>query len=139
MCILLLIFSSGFPSSFLSSSSSSAPRTHPSYFRIFVLCPHSQTLTLNSSFLILVPCLPKLLKGLVKHSSLGTIPDLVSAPHMAKELGIDSSISTEAPANSSTTPYWNLLSAKVRVRVRINVKVFDRLNCGLLLFLLLID
>ncbi len=54
----------------------------------------------------------QLLKGLIKHSGLGLVPDLISAPLMAKENNIESIISTNFPDNIGS-PYWNLLSVDV--------------------------
>jgi len=54
----------------------------------------------------------QVLKGLVKHSGLGLQPDMISAPAMAKEAGIVSSISEEAPELRGSQ-YWNLLSVEV--------------------------
>eukprot|EP00600_Ochromonadales_sp_CCMP1393_P001691 CAMPEP_0174983164 /NCGR_PEP_ID=MMETSP0004_2-20121128/16966_1 /TAXON_ID=420556 /ORGANISM="Ochromonas sp., Strain CCMP1393" /LENGTH=532 /DNA_ID=CAMNT_0016235335 /DNA_START=245 /DNA_END=1843 /DNA_ORIENTATION=- len=49
------------------------------------------------------------LKGLVKHMGLGLVPDLISAPIMAKgDAKVDSVILEEPPALS--TPYWNMMS-----------------------------
>jgi D-3-phosphoglycerate dehydrogenase / 2-oxoglutarate reductase len=54
----------------------------------------------------------KVLKGLVKHMGLGLVPDLVSAPAMAREANVKSIVSSEPPV-SLGTPYWNLLSVDV--------------------------
>ena len=43
---------------------------------------------------------------------LGMVPDLVSAPLMAKEVGVVSSISDEYPERVGG-PYWNLVSVEV--------------------------
>lgn len=59
----------------------------------------------------------KVLKGLVKHMgrAQGLVPDLVSAPAMAKELGIDSSISDDLPLGAGRdSPYWNLVTVEVK-------------------------
>lgn len=56
--------------------------------------------------------LAKVLKGIVKHMGLGMVPDLISAPLMAKEVGIVSTISEEAPNNHGGT-YWNKVSVEV--------------------------
>lgn len=53
------------------------------------------------------------LLGLVKHMGLGLVPDIISAPMMAKEANIESIISTEAPDLVTNSPYWNLLSVEV--------------------------
>jgi len=58
----------------------------------------------------------KVLMGMVKHLGLGLVPDLISAPIMARDLAkIQSTISTEPPTalRTSGSPYWNLLSAEV--------------------------
>lgn len=52
------------------------------------------------------------LKGVIKHSGIGMVPDLISAPIIAKEVGIVSTISDEAPETTGS-PYWNLLSVEV--------------------------
>jgi D-3-phosphoglycerate dehydrogenase len=52
----------------------------------------------------------EVLKGLVKYSGLGMVPDLISAPAMAKELGVQAVISAQAPQHPG--PYWNLLSVE---------------------------
>lgn len=49
------------------------------------------------------------LKGLVKHMGLGLVPDLISAPLMAKEAGVESTISSQFPETVGS-PYWNLIS-----------------------------
>jgi len=56
----------------------------------------------------------KVLKGILKHSSKlgGMVPDLISAPFMAKEANITSIVSTEFPENVGS-PYWNLVSVDV--------------------------
>lgn len=57
----------------------------------------------------------KVLKGLVLHRGLDLVPDLVSSPAMAKEVGIISSISSAAPSIvGRDTPYWNAVSVDVR-------------------------
>jgi len=54
----------------------------------------------------------KVLQGLVKHMGLGLVPDLISAPIMAKEAKIESVISEEFPEKVGSQ-YWNLLSVEV--------------------------
>jgi hypothetical protein len=56
----------------------------------------------------------KVLKGLIKHSGLGLVPDLISAPLMAKENKIESQISLDDPEHvgSKSSPYWNLMSVE---------------------------
>jgi D-3-phosphoglycerate dehydrogenase len=51
------------------------------------------------------------LKGIVKHMGLGLVPDIVSAPQMAKDVHIQSTISDELPEHLGT--YWNLISVDV--------------------------
>jgi len=53
-----------------------------------------------------------LLKGLLKHSNLGLVPDLISSPLMAKEANITSVVSNVFPDNIGS-PYWNLVSVEV--------------------------
>lgn len=55
----------------------------------------------------------KVLQGLVKYLGLGALPDLISAPAMAKEANITSEISNEVP-DALGSPYWNLLSVDVQ-------------------------
>lgn len=52
------------------------------------------------------------LKGLVKHIGLGLVPDLISAPAMAREANIRTTISSESP-ESFGSPYWNLINVEV--------------------------
>ncbi len=52
------------------------------------------------------------LKGIVKFSDAGVTPDLISAPHIARECNIASKISEDYPEHLGT-PYWNLLSVEV--------------------------
>lgn len=54
----------------------------------------------------------KLLTGLIKHLRPGLVPDLISAPLMAKEAGIESVISDDLP-DTAGSPYWNLVSVTV--------------------------
>jgi D-3-phosphoglycerate dehydrogenase / 2-oxoglutarate reductase len=54
----------------------------------------------------------QVLKGLVRHQVPGVVPDLISAPGMAKEANIVSVISEEHPDNIGS-PYWNLVSVEV--------------------------
>ena len=59
----------------------------------------------------------KVLKGLVKHMgrAQGLVPDLISAPTMAKDLNIDSSFSTDLPNGAGRdSPYWNLITVTVK-------------------------
>jgi len=51
----------------------------------------------------------KMLKGLIKHLCPGLVPDLISAPLMAKEANVESVVSEELPDNVGS-PYWNLVS-----------------------------
>ena len=53
----------------------------------------------------------KVLAGIVKHMNLGLMPDLISAPIIAKDLNVESIIAEERPDNLGT--YWNLLSIDV--------------------------
>lgn len=53
----------------------------------------------------------KVLKGIVKHMGLGLVPDIISAPIMAKEVNIKSVISEDHPEHLGT--YWNLVSVDV--------------------------
>ena len=56
----------------------------------------------------------QVLKGVVKNPAKGINPDLVSAPLMAKEAGIDSEISTLVPGKAiKHTQYWNLINVEV--------------------------
>jgi len=56
----------------------------------------------------------QVLKGIISHSGLGMVPDLISAPLMAKEVGIVSTISEEVPVRVRRgSPYWNKLSLEV--------------------------
>lgn len=52
------------------------------------------------------------LKGLVKHMGLGLVPDLISAPAMAKEANIRTTVSPDSP-ESFGSPYWNLINVEV--------------------------
>jgi hypothetical protein len=54
----------------------------------------------------------KVLKGIIKHAGLDLNPDIISAPHMAREMGIKSVISDGFPENVGS-PYWNLVSVEV--------------------------
>eukprot|EP01041_Mallomonas_annulata_P002832 gene2832-5566_t len=54
----------------------------------------------------------KVLKGIVKHMGMGMVPDLISAPIMAKEVGIVSTVSDEIPSKAGN-PYWNMVSVEV--------------------------
>lgn len=54
----------------------------------------------------------KVLKGVLKHSGLGLNPDMISAPLMARENGIESVVSDALPDNVGS-PYWNLVSVEV--------------------------
>ena len=54
----------------------------------------------------------KVLKGIIKHGGYGLNPDMISAPFMAKEVGITSIISEALPDNVGS-PFWNLVSAEV--------------------------
>lgn len=54
----------------------------------------------------------KVLQGLVKHMGLGLVPDLISAPAMAREAHVRSYVSTDSP-DALGSPYWNLLSVEV--------------------------
>jgi D-3-phosphoglycerate dehydrogenase len=51
------------------------------------------------------------LKGIVKHMGLNLVPDLISAPLMAREINIQSVISEIQPDHLGA--YWNLLSVDV--------------------------
>jgi D-3-phosphoglycerate dehydrogenase len=51
------------------------------------------------------------LKGIVKHMKPGLVPDLISAPSMANDVNIQSTISDEQPDHLGT--YWNLVSVDV--------------------------
>lgn len=53
----------------------------------------------------------KVLKGIVKHMGLGLVPDLISAPIMARDVNIKSHISEDQPEHLGT--YWNLVSVDV--------------------------
>ena len=54
----------------------------------------------------------EVLSGLIKNlKGQNLVPDLISAPAMAKEIGIESVISTENPENVGS-PYWNLISVE---------------------------
>ena len=52
------------------------------------------------------------LKGIVQNMGLGLVPDIISAPLMAKQASIASTISNEFPENVGS-PYWNLISVEV--------------------------
>jgi len=54
----------------------------------------------------------QVLKGLIKHMGLGLVPDLISAPLMAKEANVKSIISDEQPEHAGSQ-YWNMLSVDV--------------------------
>ncbi len=54
----------------------------------------------------------QVLKGLIKYMGLGLVPDLISAPLMAKEANVSSTISDEQPEHAGSQ-YWNLLSVDV--------------------------
>eukprot|EP00607_Mallomonas_marina_P007374 CAMPEP_0182421296 /NCGR_PEP_ID=MMETSP1167-20130531/6624_1 /TAXON_ID=2988 /ORGANISM="Mallomonas Sp, Strain CCMP3275" /LENGTH=482 /DNA_ID=CAMNT_0024598285 /DNA_START=303 /DNA_END=1751 /DNA_ORIENTATION=- len=56
----------------------------------------------------------KVLKGVIRHMGLGMSPDIISAPLMAKEVGIVSTISEEMPMKVKLgSPYWNKVSVQV--------------------------
>lgn len=53
------------------------------------------------------------LKGIIRHSGEGLQPDMISAPAIAKQMGLESEISDEAAVGTTGKPgsrYWNLLS-----------------------------
>ena len=54
----------------------------------------------------------KVLKGILKHAGLGLNPDIISAPLMARENGIESIVSEALPENVGS-PYWNLVNVTV--------------------------
>ena len=54
----------------------------------------------------------QVLKGLVSTQVPNVVPDLISAPGMAKDANIASFISNDSPDNIGS-PYWNLLSVEV--------------------------
>ena len=54
----------------------------------------------------------QVLKGLLRHQLPGVVPDLISAPGIAKEAKITSIVSDECPDNIGS-PYWNLVSVEV--------------------------
>ena len=54
----------------------------------------------------------QVLKGIIKNSVPGAEPDLISAPGMAIDHGLESFISDEHPENVGS-PYWNLMSVRV--------------------------
>lgn len=54
----------------------------------------------------------QVLKGLLRNAIPDSEPDLISAPGMARENGIASSISEELPENVGS-PYWNLVSVSL--------------------------
>jgi hypothetical protein len=67
-------------------------------------------ITTKSARLLLEACV---LKGLLKHMGLGLVPDMISAPIMAKEAGVISKIEDLAP-EAAGSPYWNLVSLDVK-------------------------
>lgn len=48
----------------------------------------------------------------MKNTGVGLVPDLISAPFMANELNIQSTISTDFPKKIGS-PYWNLVAVQV--------------------------
>ena len=62
------------------------------------------------------------LKGLLRHQLPGVEPDLISAPSIAKESNVISTISEENPENIGS-PYWNLVSVEVSREDGSNSKV----------------
>ena len=52
----------------------------------------------------------QVLKGFIKSIHKNYLPDLISAPIIAKEIGLKSVISNEIPVNAPFSPYWNLIS-----------------------------
>jgi len=63
-----------------------------------------------------------MLKGLLKHMGLGLVPDMISAPIMAKEAGVQVKIE-EQPPEAAGSPYWNLVSLDVKRADGTNTRV----------------